>query len=82
MDVSEFVQERVESCGGGKIDFGPNEDLNSLFGTNPNPGSPKQLRISFTVLGHDSERMTYSNEITLPSGFPRNFILPRNDNVV
>jgi hypothetical protein len=82
VDVSHIVQQRVESCGGGKLDFSMTEDLNELFGSNPNPGNPKQLRISFTVLGHDSERMTLSNEITYPSGFPRNFIMPRNDNVV
>ena len=40
---------------------------------------PPQLRITYTVLGHDSERMTLSSEITYPSGFPRNFIMPRND---
>ena len=78
VDVSEKVQLRVEESGGGKIDYTTTEDLNELF-SNPNPGFPKQLRISYTVLGHDSERMTLSSEITYPSGFPRNFIMPRND---
>jgi len=50
-DVSEKVQLRVEESGGGKIDYGCDEDLNELFG-NPNPGFPKQLRIAYTVLGH------------------------------
>ena len=80
IDVSRIIQERVEESGGGKIDIGHDEDLNALFGVNPNPGSPKQLQITYTVLGHDSERMTYSNEITYPSGFPRNYIMPRHDN--
>ncbi|GMH63890.1 hypothetical protein TL16_g03829 [Triparma laevis f. inornata] len=82
VDVSKIIQQRVEDSGGGKIDIGSDEDLNVLFGVNPNPGSPKQLRISYTVLGHDSERMTHSNEITYPSGFPRNYIMPRQDNHV
>ncbi|GMH85104.1 hypothetical protein TrST_g2760 [Triparma strigata] len=82
VDVSKIIQQRVEDSGGGKIDIGSDEDLNTLFGVNPNPGSPKQLRISYTVLGHDSERMTHSNEITYPSGFPRNYIMPRQDNHV
>lgn len=82
VDVSKIIQQRVEDSGGGKIDIGSDEDLNVLFGVNPNLGSPKQLRISYTVLGHDSERMTHSNEITYPSGFPRNYIMPRQDNHV
>lgn len=61
---------------------GQAEDLNTLFGSNPNPGYPKQIRITFTVLGHDSERQTHSNEITYPSGFPRNYIMPRSDNQI
>ena len=64
VDVSDIVQQRVESCGGGKLDFSMAEDMEKLFGANPNKGNPKQLCITFTVLGHDSERMTYSNEIT------------------
>ena len=82
VDVSTIMQERVERGGGGEIDISKGEDLNALFKCNPNPGSPKQLQIAFTVLGHDSERMTHSNEITYPSGFPRNYIMPRTDNRV
>jgi len=64
VDVTEHVQQRVESCGGGEITFTVDEDLAATFSANPNKGSPKQLRVSLTVLGHDSERMTLSDEIT------------------
>jgi hypothetical protein len=79
IDVTGHVQRRVAECGGGRIDFRVSEDLNSTFGANPNPGFPKQLRITYTVLGHDSERTTQSAEITYPSGYPRNYIMPRDD---
>ena len=81
VDVTGLVQRRVEECGGGRIDYPVTENLSTTFGTNPNPGFPKQLRIVYTVLGHDSERMTHSEEITYPSGYPRNYIMPRDDHL-
>jgi hypothetical protein len=54
----------LSGSGGGEITFTVDEDLAATVSANPNKGSPKQLRISLTVLGHDSERMTLSDEIT------------------
>ena len=82
VDVTEQIQQIVTRNGGGAILIARNTNLTKLCGGNPNPGKPKQLRIDYSVLGHDSERMTYSNEITYPSGFPRNYILPREDHFI
>ena len=69
------VQRKVEAAGGDLIAFftKDKEDLNALFGKNPCPGQPKELRIKYISIGNDADRMTTTEELTT-RGFQRNFI--------
>ncbi|CAN0150103.1 unnamed protein product, partial [Pylaiella littoralis] len=81
VDVTACLQARVEELGGGVLELvAAREDVNQLFG-NPLPGKKKELRVRYLVVGHDSERLT-SLEETTSSGYPRNFILQRQGQVV
>ncbi|CBJ33660.1 hypothetical protein Esi_0545_0009 [Ectocarpus siliculosus] len=81
VDIRARLQARVEEHGGGLLEFvAAQTDVNQLFG-NPMPGKRKELRVRYLVVGHDSERLT-SLEETTSSGYPRNFILQRQGQVV
>ncbi|CAM9967797.1 unnamed protein product [Ectocarpus sp. 4 AP-2014] len=81
VDIRARLQARVEEHGGGLLEFAAAQtDVNQLFG-NPIPGKRKELRVRYLVVGHDSERLT-SLEETTSSGYPRNFILQRQGQVV
>lgn len=72
IDVSVKLQ-KIADTGRNRLFLNPKEfDCNAIFG-NPYPGMPKILECHLDCQGHDSERMTVSNEMT-ETGYTRNYI--------
>ncbi len=72
IDISMKLQ-KIADLGKNRLYLVPIEfDPNAIFG-NPYPGMPKILECHLDCQGHDSERMTESNEMT-ETGYTRNYV--------
>jgi len=73
VDITGRVQQMVEETGGQMLEINPETiDLEAEFGS-PLPGQHKVLHIEYSIIGHDSEMLTSSEEVT-ENGYPKNFI--------